>query len=215
MTGDTFLLMTQNPFVWRRRSTLRPHHPSVPHGPVEEWPTLRQVRRLLQSDYQIEDVRTFAPGGDQGVLFWVENRYVHRMMGGIVGVPRWKSLLERARLGRELVVSSLVDGDTSLWRLSLDGGAVLASTLTIETFPRRYTSWPRKPSRMCSDSPVSSPGGTWTTKYDPVRSGGSWSPSDDRCTEMPGDRCRPPLLNPEERAPSPSDRRRFAQRHRR
>ncbi len=105
-TGDTFLLMTQNPFVWRRRSTLRPHHPSVPHGPVEEWPTLRQVRRLLQSDYRIEDVRTFAPGGDRGVLFWVENRYVHRMMGGIVGVPRWKSLLERARLGRELVIVS-------------------------------------------------------------------------------------------------------------
>jgi SAM-dependent methyltransferase len=103
-TGDTFLLMTMNPFVWRRRSTLRPLHPSVPHGRLEDWPTLRQLRRLLQSEYRIEDVRTFAPGGNRGVLFWVENRYAHRMMGGIVGEPRWKSLLERARLGRELVI---------------------------------------------------------------------------------------------------------------
>ena len=49
-TGDTFLLMTQNPFVWRRRSTLRPHHPSVPHGPVEGVANAAPGQAAVKSD---------------------------------------------------------------------------------------------------------------------------------------------------------------------
>jgi SAM-dependent methyltransferase len=101
--GAVLLLMTQNPSIWRRRSALRPHDASVPHGAVEEWPTRRQVRALLEPFYVIEQFFTFGPGGDSGVLWWVENRVVRKAMGTVLGRDRWARSLERAGLGREMV----------------------------------------------------------------------------------------------------------------
>lgn len=102
--GGVFLLMTQNPFVWRRRSKLRPHDPSVPNGHVDQWPTKARVAELLGPYYAIERQFTFEPGGDKGLLFWVEHRIVRGAMGRLVGRQRWRGWLERAGLGRELVI---------------------------------------------------------------------------------------------------------------
>jgi SAM-dependent methyltransferase len=103
-TGDTFLLMTQNPFVWARRSTMRPHDPAVPGSRIEEWPTRPDVTRLLAPYYTVRSFRTILPGGDTGVLFWVENRYIRATARRALGRARWTAVLERLRLGREFVV---------------------------------------------------------------------------------------------------------------
>jgi 2-polyprenyl-3-methyl-5-hydroxy-6-metoxy-1,4-benzoquinol methylase len=72
--GGTFLLMTQNRGVWRRKSTLKP----LESGQVQRWLSVRQYLRLLGPFFTVERVTSLAPGGDRGVLWWVENRYVPR-----------------------------------------------------------------------------------------------------------------------------------------
>jgi len=98
--GGTFLLMTQNRQVWRRRSRLKP----LGKGQIQVWPSLGRIRSLLRPHFGIDRVTSIDPGGDKGVLWWVENRYVRGAMGRLVGRQRWRSLLEAARLGRELVI---------------------------------------------------------------------------------------------------------------
>jgi SAM-dependent methyltransferase len=100
--GGTLLLMTQNPFVWRRRP-LAPFPPGVPYGALEEWPTRAQIREWLTRDFTIDQVTTIVPGGDRGVLWWVERRYVRGLLGRILGRERYRNLLEWAGVGRELV----------------------------------------------------------------------------------------------------------------
>jgi SAM-dependent methyltransferase len=98
--GGTFLLMTQNPFVWRRRSRLQP----LVQGQLQLWPSLGRIRTLLAPWFEIERVTSIDPGGDRGLLWWVENRWVRGAVGRLIGRQRWRSLLESLRLGRELVV---------------------------------------------------------------------------------------------------------------
>jgi SAM-dependent methyltransferase len=98
--GGTFLLMTQNSFVWDRRSGLK----RLGHGQLQRWPSLNEIRTLLAPDFEIEKIGSLVPGGDRGVLFWVENRYIRGAFGRLVGRKRWESWLEALRLGRELVI---------------------------------------------------------------------------------------------------------------
>jgi SAM-dependent methyltransferase len=102
--GGTLLLMTQNPKIWRRRSTLRRLPEGVPPASVDEWPSLARIRELLRPSFTIQRVTSLDPGGDRGLLWWVENRYVRGGMGRLLGRSRWRSLLEWAGLGRELVI---------------------------------------------------------------------------------------------------------------
>jgi SAM-dependent methyltransferase len=97
--GGVFLLMTPNRPVWQRRSALKP----LGHGQLQRWPTLAQYKILLRPFFFIERVTSLDPGGDRGLLWWVENRYVRAGMGLALGRRRWRSLLEWAGLGRELV----------------------------------------------------------------------------------------------------------------
>jgi SAM-dependent methyltransferase len=98
--GGTFLLMTQNQFVWDRRSKYK----TAGDGYIQRWPSLPQLRSMLAPRFSIEFESSLVPGGDQGVLWWVENRYVRGIIGRLIGRKRWESLLESAKLGRELVV---------------------------------------------------------------------------------------------------------------
>ena len=102
--GGTFLLMTQNPFVWKRYSRIR-HVPAfLPHSHPATWPTFSAIRRRLAPAFDLQHVSTLDPGGDLGVLFWVENRYVYGVMRRLLPGGRWQALLERLRVGRELVI---------------------------------------------------------------------------------------------------------------
>ncbi|MEO8675755.1 MAG: class I SAM-dependent methyltransferase [Casimicrobiaceae bacterium] len=96
----TYLLMTPNRDVWRRRSKLKPKGP----GQIMAWPSLAAYRALLRDWFAIESVSTIMPGGDRGMLWWVENRRVRGAMGRLVGPERWRNILENAGYGRELVI---------------------------------------------------------------------------------------------------------------
>ncbi len=96
------LLMTQNPSVWRRRP-LEPFPEGVPNGRLEQWPTRLEIVELLNPYFTIDRVTTLDPGGDRGVLWWVEHRYVRGAMNRLIGRQRYRAWLERAGLGRELV----------------------------------------------------------------------------------------------------------------
>lgn len=97
--GGVFVLMTQNVFVWNRSSRLQ----QVKPGQIRNWPSLRRVHELLQRDFRIEWITSIVPGGDRGVLFWVDNRWVSGAMRRLLLGHSWVRLLESARLGRELV----------------------------------------------------------------------------------------------------------------
>ncbi len=104
--GGTLLLMTQNPKVWRRRSSIR-HVPQwLPHWSPEDWPTLDEIRALLDPSFTIERTTSLVPGGDRGLLWWVENRYVRWPMDRLLGRARWQRYLENAGLGRDLVIDA-------------------------------------------------------------------------------------------------------------
>ena len=98
--GGTFLLMTQNPNVWHRKSSLAP----TGEGQIRDWPSLSRIRALLSDQFRVVDVSSIVPGGDLGLLWWVENRWVLGAVGRTIGRERWRRLLERALLGRELVI---------------------------------------------------------------------------------------------------------------
>jgi SAM-dependent methyltransferase len=98
--GGTFLLMTQSPFIWERRSKVKP----LGDGQIQVWPSLARCKALLRPSFTLERVTSLDPGGDRGLLWWVENRWIRGGMGRLVGRVRWRNLLERLRLGREMVI---------------------------------------------------------------------------------------------------------------
>jgi SAM-dependent methyltransferase len=100
--GGVFLLMTQNPFVWLRKSNLAPRG----EGQLRDWPSLTRLRGLLAPRFRIERVDSIDPGGNRGALWWVENRYVRKAASTVIGKARYRALLERALLGRELVIAA-------------------------------------------------------------------------------------------------------------
>jgi 2-polyprenyl-3-methyl-5-hydroxy-6-metoxy-1,4-benzoquinol methylase len=101
--GGSFLLMTQNAFVWERRSRRAP----LGEGQIQQWPPLSQVKASLLPFFRIGRIGSLVPGGDQGVLWWVENRYVRGTLRRVGLLPAWERALERVRLGREIVIEAV------------------------------------------------------------------------------------------------------------
>lgn len=98
--GGTFLLMTQNPFVWNRISWLYPPAP----GQIRNWPTRERLAELFARDFEIRRVSTVFPDGDRGLLMWV--RYLRGAARRTVGLATIDRVLEACDLGRELVVDA-------------------------------------------------------------------------------------------------------------
>jgi 2-polyprenyl-3-methyl-5-hydroxy-6-metoxy-1,4-benzoquinol methylase len=98
--GGTFVLMTQNPFVWLRSSYLMARG----KGQYRDWPSLGRIRSMLAREFEILHVSSLAPGGDQGILWLVHSRYVSGVLRRIIGTQRLTALKERMLIGRELVV---------------------------------------------------------------------------------------------------------------
>lgn len=96
----TFLLMLPNREVWRRRSSLERIQP----GQFMRWPPLSEIRSWLRPHFKIDRIGSLEPGGDRGILWWVENRYVRGVMRRTIGGQRWRQLLESARLGRQWTI---------------------------------------------------------------------------------------------------------------
>lgn len=98
--GAALLLLTPNREIWRHRTALKP----LGRGQIQHWLLKAEYVRMLQPYFEIERVATIDPGGDRGLLWWVENRYMRKGMSLLIGQRRWRNLLERLRLGRELVL---------------------------------------------------------------------------------------------------------------
>lgn len=98
--GGILVLMTQNPFVWNRSSYLTPRG----EGQLRNWPSLRELRRMLSTNFRILEVTSIVPGGDRGVLRLVNHRFLAGALRRLIGRRRATRLYERVLLGRELVV---------------------------------------------------------------------------------------------------------------
>ncbi|SEP21154.1 class I SAM-dependent methyltransferase [Trujillonella endophytica] len=101
--GGVFLLMSQNPYVWRRWTQLKP----TAEGMLRKWPELKELRGMLAAaGFSGLRVRSLQPAGDRGVLRVLNSRIVR---GGCtrVGLERpWRWTLERMLLGRDLAIEA-------------------------------------------------------------------------------------------------------------
>jgi SAM-dependent methyltransferase len=99
--GGMFLLMTQNSFVWHRISTLKP----AGEGQIRNWPRLRDLRPMLKnSGFSNVRVTSLQPSGDRGVLRVANSRYLRGGFRLVHLGTAWRSVLERALVGRDLAV---------------------------------------------------------------------------------------------------------------
>jgi 2-polyprenyl-3-methyl-5-hydroxy-6-metoxy-1,4-benzoquinol methylase len=100
--GGTFVLMTQNGFVWRRSSQLRPQGP----GQIRNWPSLKVLRTMLDKKFVIVRVGSIQPAGDRGILWLLNGRWPR---GGfkLLGLgDGWKAFLERILIGRDFIIEA-------------------------------------------------------------------------------------------------------------
>ena len=97
--GGTFVLLTQNGYIWSRSSNL----PAMMPGQIRRWRTVEELRGLLAKDFTVEYITAVAPGGDRGWLRLVNNRPAKALVRGIMGKRRRDRLYDHY-LGKELVV---------------------------------------------------------------------------------------------------------------
>ena len=102
-SGGIFLLMTQNGFVWRRTSQLRPQG----HGQIRNWPSLKALRTMLKGGgFQMLSIGSIQPAGDRGVLRVLNSRSL-RGVFKLFGLGTfWRTLLERLRVGRDFTIEA-------------------------------------------------------------------------------------------------------------
>jgi 2-polyprenyl-3-methyl-5-hydroxy-6-metoxy-1,4-benzoquinol methylase len=96
----TFLLMTQNSFVWHRSSYLAPQSP----GQIRNWPSLGRLRQMIGRHFTITSIGSIVPGGDLGVLR--PGAWARRISRPVKFQSFVQSVQERARIGRELVITA-------------------------------------------------------------------------------------------------------------
>ena len=101
--GGTFLLMTQNGFVWRRWSEWRP----TSEGMIRNWPRLRDLRTMLrESGFSHIRVSSLEPSGDRGVLRVLNNGKLRAGFRRIGLAPVWRSSLEHVLIGRDFAIAA-------------------------------------------------------------------------------------------------------------
>ncbi|MGY1685904.1 class I SAM-dependent methyltransferase [Geodermatophilus sp. SYSU D00867] len=101
--GGTFLLMTQNGFVWRRWSMLRP----TSEGMIRNWPRLRDLRAVLRaSGFSIVRIGSLEPSGDRGILRVVNSRALRGGFKLLRLGAFWQATLRRALVGRDLAIEA-------------------------------------------------------------------------------------------------------------
>jgi 2-polyprenyl-3-methyl-5-hydroxy-6-metoxy-1,4-benzoquinol methylase len=98
--GGTFVLMTQNPFVWNRSSNLSPQG----KGQIRNWPSRGRLVQLLRRHFRVQYQSSIVPQGDRGVLRLTSSYKLNAAMKSLLGEARWKAVLERFFIGRELVI---------------------------------------------------------------------------------------------------------------
>jgi SAM-dependent methyltransferase len=98
--GGLLVLTTQNEYIWRRTSWLKPPR----EGQIRNWPSRQRLFELFTPHFRIERLFTCAPGGDRGLPRAVNSRLSRALGTRVFGQERWTTLLERAGFGRSLVL---------------------------------------------------------------------------------------------------------------
>lgn len=98
--GGYLLLTSQNRFVYERRSDIRPPEP----GNIRKWLSGRELRKLLDPQFEIVRMTTVLPKGDKGILRLVHSYKVNWLLSRFFSRERIARVEERLGLGHTLVV---------------------------------------------------------------------------------------------------------------
>lgn len=98
--GGLLMLATQNRPVLERWSAIGMPEP----GQIRRWVDARGLRALLRPCFEVLQLGSLKPVGDQGLLRLVNSVKVNRVLGLIVPAARLERLKERMLLGHTLMV---------------------------------------------------------------------------------------------------------------
>jgi len=99
--GGRMLVGTQNAFVYSRISWVQPTRP----GHIRKWVTAGELQRLADPHFDILELRSIGPEGDQGILRWLNAPKVYRFVAPLIGGrERYDRIKERMGLGRSLML---------------------------------------------------------------------------------------------------------------
>jgi 2-polyprenyl-3-methyl-5-hydroxy-6-metoxy-1,4-benzoquinol methylase len=98
--GGHLILLTQNRFVYSRKSDVAP----LGSGQLRHWLTMSQLRALVAPQFRIERATTIEPTGDMGFLRIVNSYRLNAALSRVVSPHSITLLKERAGLGQTLVL---------------------------------------------------------------------------------------------------------------
>jgi 2-polyprenyl-3-methyl-5-hydroxy-6-metoxy-1,4-benzoquinol methylase len=94
----TFVLLTQNRFVYERRDDN-----IMPDGVLRRWVDKHELRALLAPLFRDVRISTHVPSGNLGILRWLNSAKVNKPFTALLGVARVTRLKEQLGFGQELV----------------------------------------------------------------------------------------------------------------
>jgi SAM-dependent methyltransferase len=98
--GGLLMLATQNRPVLERWSKIGPPEP----GQIRRWVDAKSLRKLLAGSYELLEMTSLLPVGDQGILRVLNAPKVNRAIALFTGHDRLDALKERWMLGHTLMV---------------------------------------------------------------------------------------------------------------
>ena len=97
--GGVLVMTTQNKYVFERRAGIGP---AV--GYLRRWVDMRELKRLLHSEFIIREAATLEPEGHLGLLRIVNSRKLNKISSAVLGEARTKQLKEKAGFGQTIFV---------------------------------------------------------------------------------------------------------------
>ena len=96
----SLILTTQNEYVWKRTSWLKPPG----KGQIRNWPSRKGLKELFQPYFIIEKIFTCAPGGDQSFPWIFNNRVSIGFWSRLLGKDQYVGIREKIGLGKSIVL---------------------------------------------------------------------------------------------------------------
>lgn len=98
--GGELMLATQNRPILERWSEVGPPEP----GQLRHWVDARTLRRLLRPHFEIDQLISLVPVGDQGFLRVTQSVKLNKLLSAVFKESRITALKERLMLGHTLMV---------------------------------------------------------------------------------------------------------------
>ena len=98
------MLATQNRPILERWSAIGGPIP----GQIRHWVDSKALRSLLEPAFEVEELTSICPAGDQGFLRFVNSRFVNWPAALLIGKTRRNRLKEKLLLGHTLMVLARV-----------------------------------------------------------------------------------------------------------